>query len=82
MATIERARLSIDADATGAHPRATLTVTYTVFYDEFDQASHQRYRQTWRIVGVDGEEDNTVQTTPGGRAAGVRVQRRIGPRAA
>lgn len=63
MATIDKPELRIDVDAIGPHPRATLTVTYTVHWDDFDRASHQGYQQEWVIwggdagPGEDGEDD-------------------------
>lgn len=67
MATIDRPRLRIEADAVGQNPQAVLTITYTVRYDAYDQASNQQYRESWRLVGVDaheGGDDDTLQTTP------------------
>jgi hypothetical protein len=69
MPTIDQPRLRIDADAVGANPQATLTVTYDVHFSESDVAANQQYRETWRIVGADGSPgedgtDDTVQSIP------------------
>ena len=53
MPTIDKPQLRIDADITGPNPKATLTVTYTVHWDDYDQRSRQLYSEGWKVIGAD-----------------------------
>jgi hypothetical protein len=73
MPTMDKPRLRIDADVTGPDPKATLTVTYTVHWDDYDQRSHQLYSEGWKVIGADSGagEDGTDDTITSRGAADI-----------
>ena len=73
MPTIDDLQLRIDADITGPNPKATLTVTYTVLWDEYDQRSRQLYSEGWKVIGADSAagEDGEDDTVTGRGAADI-----------
>lgn len=73
MATINRPQLRADVDVTGANPTATLTVTYTVDWDDYDRNSRQLYQESWALFGADGGpgEDGTDDRITGRGAADI-----------
>ena len=73
MPTIDKPQLRIDADITGPNPKATLTVTYTVHWDEYDQHSRQLFSEGWKVIGADSGagEDGTDDTVTGRGAADI-----------
>ena len=71
MPTIDQPQLRIDADVTGPNPTATLTVDYTVHWNDYERTSHQSYSEYWNVIGADSSsgEDGQDDTIMGAGAA-------------